>query len=141
MADSSECKEMTEVALALAMAFFSIMVLTMVSMGSNPSPVSNTAVAPSTLQALETAYDGTQVIKDTNTVIIVWKNRFLNKNLRPIKTNELDPKSKIVLAISPELKMVELMRLRSKFKAYKTSFSPLDSAWLERLNLYDEKRI
>ena len=139
MADPSYGNEMTEVALALAMAFFSIMVLTMVSMSSSTSTITHTSPSQSKLTTVEASETGGRAQSDNTQLVIFWKNRFMDKNLKPVEFNKFNENTAIILAISPELKMAEVIGLRSRFKSHKTSFSPLDPTWIERLHLYDKK--
>ena len=81
MTDSHYSNAMTEIALALAMGFFSVMVLAMVSMGAGFQTASDTTAATLTVQAA--APGGTAASPD-DTLVVHFQGRFLNAAMKPI---------------------------------------------------------
>jgi len=140
--DSQQTKAMVEVALALAMGFFSIMVLAMVSMGSGvgarptsvglPSGVSVTASSPSDQAPRDARGPGTPV--SPTELIIFHGGEFLSADLRPV-----DPaawrggKTKLVLAVAPGADFKTVMDARRRIGGSGVTVTGLDSRWLERL--------
>ena len=76
---------MTEIALALAMAFFSIMVLTMISMGTGLQP-KRPAVGAVLAPAAE-AENSSAVITPApeDAILIYYKGRFFDRELKPVE--------------------------------------------------------
>lgn len=134
MADSSYCNAMTEIALALAMAFFSIMVLTMVSMSAVPEK-SAKAVTPQEMKVVANKPGVGNAAKAApkNELLIFWNGRFLDRDLKPVDPNGFEPNSRIVLAMPPDLPMGEALAVRARFAGQNTLVSALDARWLNRL--------
>lgn len=140
--DSQQTKAMVEVALALAMGFFSIMVLAMVSMGAGvgaqsatsglPSGVSVAASSPSNQAPRDVGRPGTPV--SPTELIIFHGGEFLSADLRPV-----DPaawrvgKTKLVLAVAPDADFKTVMDARGRIGGSGVTVTGLDSRWLERL--------
>ncbi len=134
MADSSYGNAMTEIALALAMAFFSIMVLTMVSMGATPTKSAKSA-SPATMKvAKNTPADNAQATPHAKKqLVIFWDGQFLDRNLTPVNPDSYAPKANIILAMPPELPMQDALSARARFSGRNTVVSALDARWLKRL--------
>ncbi len=138
MADSSYGNAMTEIALALAMAFFSIMVLTMVSMSAAPSDPAKRDV-PRNMKLVESkpgkgsdAHPGQKP-----QLVIFWKGQLLDSNLAPVSPQGFAPKTRVILAMPPELPMAEALAVRARFAGRNTVVSALDARWLARLRIFD----
>ena len=90
--DSHQTKAMVEVALALAMGFFSIMILAMVSMGAGVgTKTAATRFAPGVSVNTSTLFEDqesrapkTGQLVAAIDLIIFYKNRFLDANLNPV---------------------------------------------------------
>jgi hypothetical protein len=140
--DSYQTKAMVEVALALAMGFFSIMVLAMVSMGAVvgpqpatvglPSPISMAASAPNNQAPRNAKGPGTPVAPTD--LIIFHDGQFLGADLRPV-----DPlarpvgRAKVVLAVAPDMDFSTVMSARRQISGTNVTVTNLDSRWLKRL--------
>ena len=145
MHDGSHNNAMTEIALALAMAFFSIMVLTMVSMGaghSAPSVAVDSAsvskadqmsIAPSDRAEPESSADTQPRPRDT--VIIHYQGRFLNAELQPVDPAAFtgSRSGPLVVAIAPTLTLQEAMSVRAQVSATEVTVTTLDQRWLTSL--------
>jgi hypothetical protein len=138
MNSSASGNAMTEVALALAMAFFSLMVLTMVSMGT-PQPVQPTAANPAVgsqnmsvaLAAGETAPADTP--EPEPTLVVFWQGRFLDQNLQQVDVATRKFDGRVILALPPDVPMGEALAARARINAGNLVVSALNKAWLERL--------
>ena len=138
MLRGSQDNAMSECALALAMAFFSIMVLTMVSMGatreserfSSAGLASSIVIAPSS--PIAEASD-TSVASNTETIIIHYRGRFLDTNLKPVDPTNLSFDRPLILAIEPSSSMVEAIAIREQFPTRTLTVTTLDVRWLEAL--------
>ena len=120
---------MTEVALALAMGFFSILVLTLVSMGGGPGK------SPSyeAIRLVQTAPDGpTSVLPTTDDVIIIFDGeRFLDTDLKPLDpaTVAAAGERRIVLAVDPSVRLADVMAARARIAVTNLVIANLDRRW------------
>ena len=129
---------MTEIALALAMAFFSIMVLTMVSMGAGATqPKSATAQDipnPARFAVVRSDPDAAQApLADGTRIVIFHHNRFLNTDLKAFDTSALDPDDAVILAIDPALPLADAVSARARLKAANITVTTLDKRWMRTL--------
>jgi hypothetical protein len=133
MEESGYGNAMTEIALALAMAFFSIMVLTMISMGvgsADQKPVAAAVVAPAkpeTTPAAEIAPG------EEDTVVVFYGGRFLDRNLAPLDPASVRSQGRVILALDPALPMNEALAARGRINVENLVVSVLDDRWLNRL--------
>ena len=134
MSDASFSNAMTEIALALAMAFFSVMVLAMVSM-SIPREVTASA------EAMDAALDLTPAATDNDAatapvaaplLIIFHKGRFLGEDLRVLDIQSL-PETPLVLAIAPDMEMAAAMQIRERIPRPDLTVTTLDDRWITAL--------
>ena len=133
MRNAHQDSAMTEISLALAMAFFSIMVLTLISMGSgdatlqSPSSVNVAPLSKANHKRSSTA------LTDEAQLVIFYKGKFYDKRLGPLGENSLDPNRRVILAIDPSLPLVEVVKIRSLFSSTDLVISTLDERWLKAL--------
>jgi hypothetical protein len=120
---------MTEVALALAMGFFSILVLTLVSIGGGAGE------SPSyeAIHLVQTAPDGrASVLPTTDDVIVIFDGeRFLDTDLNPVDPAAVpgDSERRIVLAVDPAVRLADVMAARARFAATNLVIANLDRSW------------
>ncbi len=94
---------MTEIALALAMGFFSLMVLTLVSMGSGIAS-DQEAVTAQMATPTETSRPGAITkIRDDELLVIYYGGRLLNRELIPVEPEALKSAQRTVLALPPDI--------------------------------------
>jgi hypothetical protein len=126
---------MAEIALALAMGFFSVMVLTMVSMGAGEAE--SAAAAPSRL-ALAPSDQGTQGGAASpvaaGSVLIFYRGRFFDAALKPVDPSRSEAVSGQFLAVEPGLPLEQALAARQRFAGRDLTVTTLDARWLERLN-------
>ena len=138
MHDGYQGNAMAEIALALAMAFFSIMVLTMISMGAGimtdaPASAANVdgiTVAPS-VPATDQTPAAARVGDDV--LVIHYAGRFFTKDLTQADPNAFRGDGRVVLAIDPSLSMERVIAIRKQIPARNLIVSTLDGRWLETL--------
>jgi len=127
---------MAEIALALAMGFFSIMVLTLVSMGGGLAPASETIHQQVGVSMSRT--DNPDAPKETSeasetispdTLVIFHEGRYLDASLKPLDPASLADKEKIVLGVDAEISMAEAMEAREKVPNNNITVAPLDPRW------------
>ena len=135
-----ESNAMAEVALALAMGFFSIMVLAMVSMGA--ADVAQAVRMPAGV-AMAAQAKGSEP-KDVSTnksaavapgdLLIYHDGHYLDAMLKPIDIATWAPKGeRPVLAVAPDLPMTEALAARTRLSQINPTVTVLDEAWLARL--------
>ncbi|RED53536.1 hypothetical protein [Aestuariispira insulae] len=129
---------MTEIALALAMGFFSIMVLTMVSMGAGSGQekaaaqaVMSVELAPAKPDASENSGKAEPAAEDI--IVIYHEGSFFDADLKDLDPMDLPPDGRVILAMPPSLPMVEALEIRSRFNRDNLIVSTLDARWMEAL--------
>ena len=135
-----ESNAMAEVALALAMGFFSIMVLAMVSMGATdvaqavrlPDGVAMAAQAEAS-KPKGAPTDQSAAVAPGD-LLIYHDGRYLDATLKPIDVALWTPKGeRPVLAVAPDLPMTEALAARTRLAQINPTVTVLDEAWLARL--------
>ena len=134
MSDASFSNAMTEIALALAMAFFSVMVLAMVSMSVPHGEVAATEVEDSTLDLAPSARGNSTTLPtgDAPFLIVFHNGRFIDRDLHPIDIGNL-PNSPLVLAITPNTEIATAMKIRERIRRPDLTVTTLDNRWLAAL--------
>ena len=135
-----ESNAMAEVALALAMGFFSIMVLAMVSMGA--ADVAQAVRLPDGVamaaQAKVSEPKGVPTDKSAavapGDLLIYHDGRYLDATLKPIDVATWTPKGdRPVLAVAPDLSMTAALKVRAPLSPINPTVTVLDETWLARL--------
>lgn len=121
---------MTEIALALAMGFFSIMVLTVISMGAAPQPVRPVAAVALSPAA---GADSAVPVETEDTVVIYHAGRYLDARMQPIEPATVKTDGRLILAIDPDLPLGEAMAARRRFATDRMVVSTLNAEWLRVL--------
>ena len=136
--DGSQNNAMAECALALAMAFFSIMVLTMVSMGAGSA--SDQAGAPLTGERISirpsTPSEATTTRREadvTDKILIHYRGRFYDRTLEPVSPDAVQSSGPTILAIDPALSLVEAIAVRQRIANPDLIVTTLDARWLDAL--------
>ena len=132
MNDPGSGNAMTEIALALAMAFFSIMVLTMISMGTGVQPKRPTVGA--VLAPTSTAHSPAVITPGPEDLILIhYQGRFFDRELKPIEPAAPKGGGRVILALSPEISMREALDIRAQVKTQNLIVSTLGERWLKTL--------
>lgn len=136
--DHTQNNAMSEIALALAMAFFSIMVLTMVSMGNGgksagaPSPAADNG-----FRILATSNDtevsDSSIMAAPEKLIIHFEGQYLDSRLRPVDPGELIEGTGWFLAIDPALSMADAVEARKDLPTNDVTVISLNAAWMTAL--------
>ncbi len=139
MSDTTQNNAMAEITLALAMGFFSIMVLTMVSMGSGitqitpPSLTKNGAELGQTPQSAEDKNASAMEKVDPDNLVIFFEGKYLDASLKPISLTDLSNRSDLILGLDPLMPMNEALKARQKVTTDGVTVVPLSDQWLKRL--------
>ena len=124
---------MTEIALALAMAFFSIMVLTMISMGTGLQP-KRPAVGAVLAPAVAAANSPAVITPGPeDKILIYYKGRFFDRELKPAEPKAPHAGGRVILALSPEISVKEALDARARVETPNLIVSVLDERWLKTL--------
>ena len=131
MDNTSYENPMTEIALALAMAFFSIMVLTTVSMGvSEKNSAAGTMLAPARKGTVKAATIRAQI----NDIIVVYHGgRFYDRGLKPVNPLTINTSRRVLLALDPTLPLSEAISARAQINVGNLIVSTLDDHWMKTL--------
>lgn len=134
---------MTEISLALAMAFFSIMILTMVSMGAGNGNVKavDTKTDPSIralpVQAAASAANSAELtrLQKQDKVFVFYNGFFYDPalSLADPQTATVEPPARIILAIPPDLSMARALDARARFSSRDVIVTTLSDEWIIRL--------
>ena len=139
MTTTTSGNAMTEVALALAMAFFSLMVLTMVSMATPQPGAPSKQMSTTNASHMKVALSAksTQKSDDDHKVpmlVVYWKGQFLDRNLQPLNLAAQTFEGRVILALPPDLPMGQALEARAQLKAENLVVSALNKKWLDRLS-------
>ena len=132
MGHDGQGNAMTEIALALAMAFFSIMVLTMVSMGAGAEK--KLSLQPLALQptAQETQTAPTSSVSP-DALIIYRGGQFFDARLHSVDPNSLPKDAPLVLAFDAAVPLSEAVAVRGRLNHPNLTVTTLDERWLAAL--------
>lgn len=139
MGDTHYGNAMTEVALALAMAFFSIMILAMVSMGAAHAPKPAAQAGQQTLAAKlapnapAEKSSGTATPAPEDTLLIYRSGRYFDRDLQPVEPERMTFSGRVILALAPETEMAEALQARSRIPTENLVVSLLNDKWLAAL--------
>ncbi|ABK42718.1 hypothetical protein Mmc1_0191 [Magnetococcus marinus MC-1] len=124
---------MTEIALALAMGFFSIMVLAMVSMGGGVGSANK--IAGAVMAASDNAQTPKAVVEvqEQDRMILYYNGHFFDQNMHQVKPETLPQGGRTILALAPETSMTQALKLRGLFGQRDVIVSTLDTRWIRAL--------
>ena len=134
MDNASDGNPLAEVALALAMGFFSIMVLAMVSMAADRAVIANPSKAQAAvkLQIDEADVSSEAVTLADQRIVIFHRGAYLNPDLTPFDPGTTTAKP-VVLAINPRTSLSASMAARAGLGGREVIMTVLDPSWIKRL--------
>lgn len=120
---------LAEVALALAMAFFSLMVLTLFAVVHQPEKpeVDAAVIAQSSPEAQSKSKTKPRML------IIHHETGLLDEMLRPVDVSDLSLGEPITLAVRPDVTIAEMMLFQQVHKELDVQISALTPEWTELL--------
>lgn len=132
---------MTEIALALAMGFFAIMVLAIVSMGAGSPTSDGVAEMPTKKRILASALvpastsdaTGATTVSSKDRLVFFYGGHFYDSTLKRFLPENLGRVGRVILAVPPTLSMSESLDVRAKVSTSDLIVTTLDRAWIERL--------
>ncbi len=139
---SGQDSAMTEIALALAMGFFSLMVLTLVSMGSGETQDAQETKFASIVLADETQpTSGMAEPADNDVFIIHWAESFYDRDGSAVNPTEVGvpDNGRIVLVVDPKSSFTDVMRARRALTGDRVIVAEMDKAWMEAMRARGEQ--
>jgi len=133
MQGGTQDNAMTEVALALAMGFFSILVLTMVSMGAGSAEDAASTPATVILVPSNQGASSEQAPRDEDTIIVYHQHRFFDAGLTPVDPQTIHTEGRVVLVLGRDLPMSEVMAAHAQISAPNLVVSTYDDRWEDAL--------
>ncbi|MEK9644813.1 MAG: hypothetical protein VW547_04650 [Alphaproteobacteria bacterium] len=138
---------MTEIALALAMGFFSLMVLTLISMGAGGGE-RRTSIVPAVVALAPSTgarSDSTEKNEKNDLIVIFDGERFLDTSLAAIDPAAVVRQAqqagrRVVLALDPALSVQKAIEARERVGGHNLVISSLDQSWLTALRSKGEIR-
>ena len=124
---------LTEVALALAMAFFSIMILSIYSL-SNASLNNKKQIS-----ITETSFEKNKN-KDNRITIYFYQNSFYDEFFKKIENISTIKKNKFLLFISTDITVEKLFSIKSLTKSKDVKISKMSENIKDKLKLKSERR-
>jgi len=141
----SQDKVLTEVALAVAMAFFCLMVLALVSMssaGSKQSASKKSITINKSIQVnrnqtspkINSSSKKTQTVKiKSESLIIYYQGQYYDVQLNRLSINSIQDKKPKILALEKELNFEQVLKMQAQLSLPDLKFTTLNNAWLNRL--------
>jgi hypothetical protein len=133
---SGQDNAMTEIALALAMGFFSLMVLTLVSMGNGQSAKEADTDFASIIVADKQQSSRSQIKAQSKDIFIIhYGQAFYDRHRRQVDPGgvAIEEGARLVLVVSPNLPLSEIMAARAKLQKGNVVVTEMDEAWLNTL--------
>jgi hypothetical protein len=116
---SDDANPLAEVAFALAMAFFSLMVLMLFAIVHQPK-----AAAPDTM-SLAAASDAEQPEQTEPQILFFHPDGYFNEQLVMINPDNLDPARPVLLAVQDSIAMSDVMAFKQSYTALDIQISAL----------------
>jgi hypothetical protein len=138
MSNSSQENAMTEIALAMAMGFFSVMVLTAISMGvpAPKSPVKQSASVSIAILAQNSATAGsgkTSKLTKKDVLVVYDGKQYRDRELNTLDPATLRNAERVILAVTPDLSMSAAMQAQKGLSAKQVVITTLDPKWNQAL--------
>jgi hypothetical protein len=126
---------MTEVALALSMAFFSLLLLALVSIGVPQRGVQAPEfVLTETKEAHVDIKNTDKELADRDIAetqyIFYFASKLYDKNLKEMNISQLNPQQKLVLAMPEDTEVTQALSLQKGFNGFDLSLTIMDGDWL-----------
>jgi hypothetical protein len=137
MTDNHANNALTEIALALATAFFSIMILAMISMGAGlqaDAKVSRAVVADMVLSKSDGRADNESNAASRDqppTFLFFYRGDFYESDLTRVDPQSFSSPGPVVLAIDPSLSMEAALQARATFSRNDITVTTFTEHWLD----------
>ena len=122
---------LAEVALALAMAFFSLMILMLFAMVNAPE-ADGTKANPATIEM--TTEPAPQNSDDLQRQLVIYsKSGFFNKDMKRLDPTTIDPDQPVILAVSQQTPISRITGFQREFPHLSVEIAELTPDWQLRL--------
>ncbi len=136
MQENPTNQAMTEVALGLSMAFFALLIVALISI-SQPNTNKQAALnSKDKIEVTDSEKESGQVSQtqdDKTQWLIYYQSQYFDQNLKIQTPSSYSKHKALVLAVSPLLKLNEIISLKQKINHPKLSITQLNQQWLDRL--------
>lgn len=135
-------RALVEISLALAMAFFALMVLALVGMGipaagAPPSQPEAETMAlresretPPEAQAPESAPESAAA----DLLVVHWRGRWYDEGLAAVSPSTLEPGARrVVVAVAPDVTVADAQAMQRALAPLEPTLTTLSPQWIERL--------
>ncbi len=122
---------LAEVALALAMAFFSLMILMLFAMVNAPK-ADATDVGPATMEMAVESRDPPSDNEDRHLVIFTDRG-FFDENLNRLDPAAIDPAQPVILAVSQQMPISRITGFQRRYPGLTIEIAELTPDWEERI--------
>ena len=122
---------LAEVALALAMAFFSLMILMLFAMVNAPK-ADATDVGPATMEMSVESRDPPPDDEERHLVIFT-DGGFFNENLNRLDPAAIDPAQPVILAVSQQMPISRITGFQRRYPDLTIEIAELTPDWEERI--------
>nr|ANC57887.1 hypothetical protein [Colwellia sp. C1] len=129
---------MTEVALGLSMAFFTLLIVSLLSM-SFPTKIDSNATKPTEFiqknSAVDIEIDSEDKSNSQNETqfAFFFDDKFYDPSLALRSINSFSKEKNLIIAVNPNLTFAEVFTLRQQVKHPKLSITVSNKAWRSRL--------
>lgn len=127
---------MTEVALALAMGFFSLMVLTLVSMGSgDTSDTSETGFDEVEFVVSKPASDTAPSASSNDRFVMFFKGHFFDRDGSEVTPSSISapPGGRVILVVDPTSKLAAIINAKQQFSDQTVIVAEMTQDWIDAL--------
>ncbi|WP_218156547.1 hypothetical protein [Pseudoalteromonas denitrificans] len=133
--ENSTTQALTEVALALSMAFFALLILALLSIGVPPKQKSESILNKKNSVKVTDSQIEKNKSNQTEDMqyVIYFQGSFYDQMLNKISSHKYKHEQPLLLAIERSLPISEVISLKSQIKHSNLSITTLNDQWLTRL--------
>lgn len=128
---------MTELALGLSMAFFSIMILALLSMHqttiSNPQPELSQGINNVVDVTAAPGPGSTQTLDDQTQVVFYFNGKLFDQSLQQLTIDRLDKNHQLIVAVEPNVSFLQVVKLKNHINHPQLSITTINEQWLHQL--------
>ena len=142
MTEGTQENAMTEIALAMAMGFFSIMVLTMISMGvplqKNHGSKAKIPIFTLIQSKIETSQS--TKLRSEDMLLVFDGNSYLDKTLRQVDPKTIPNSRRIILGLSPGQSLESALSAQRPLYGKQVVLTTLNPDWKLALNRHKQEQ-
>jgi len=125
---------MTEVALGLSMAFFSLLIVALLSISVPKKSVSKDSVNHAQSKNINISKEISNKSKDVVQFVFYFAGNFYDQNLQRQKISHFDTKQALVVAVDKQIAFSDVFTLRQQINHPNLSITTLNDEWAARLS-------